>query len=285
MGKKLWLIILQRNKEIKTWFINLKLNIMNYFYCLLFVILTSSITVFAQIPKKVLFIGNSYTSHHNLPGLVLRIAESAKDEVIIDRNTIGAYTFERHTTNEVTLSKIKQDKWDYVILQEQSQRPSYPIDEVKNSVFPYAAQLTDLIRQSNPQAKPVFYITWGRKDGDTVNCPKYSVLCTYEGMDDLLQERYKTMAVNNKGILAPVGVVWRYLRKNHPEIELYNTDGSHPSLAGSMAAAYTIYVAIFGKDPTKVTYGSSLDKRTADQLKKTVKTIVFNNKKKWFILD
>jgi hypothetical protein len=40
------------------------------------------------------------------------------------------------------------------------------------------------------------------------------------------------MAETNDAIVAPVGAVWNYIRQNHPEIELYNPDESHPSLIG-----------------------------------------------------
>ena len=58
------------------------------------------------------------------------------------------------------------------------------------------------------------------------------------------------LAETNQPELAPAGAVWRYLRENHPNIPLYSSDGSHPSLAGSYAVACAFYAMIYKKDPT-----------------------------------
>lgn len=252
----------------------------NYFL-LLFTL--SSFIVWAQQTKKVLFIGNSYTHYNNLPSLVQQMATSTNDVLIQDSNTPGGHRFMDHVTNQTTLTKINANQWDYVVLQEQSQMPSFPINYVNQNVFPYATQLVSLIKQNYSCSVPMFYTTWGRKNGDAQNCPTQPALCTYIGMDDLLQQRYTTMAVNNNGVLSPVAQVWRYIRQNHPNIELYSADESHPSLEGSMAAAYTFYVAIYKKDPTLVTFNATLPVATATILKNAVKTVVFNNKENYFI--
>lgn len=57
-------------------------------------------------------------------------------------------------------------------------------------VFPYAAQLCQLIRQHNPLAEPMFYMTWGRQNGDASNCVVWPAVFTYQGIDSLLQLRY-----------------------------------------------------------------------------------------------
>jgi len=56
-----------------------------------------------------------------------------------------------------------------------------------------------------------------------------------------LQYNYTRAGKENDGIVSPVAKVWRYIREYYPEIELYSGDGSHPSYAGSYAAACTFY--------------------------------------------
>ena len=83
---------------------------------LLFVIL--SFLTFAQSStQKVLFLGNSYTSVNNLPQMLKDAALSVNDTVIYDGNTPGGYTFQGHSTNATSLSKIMMGAWDYVVLQ------------------------------------------------------------------------------------------------------------------------------------------------------------------------
>lgn len=230
-------------------------------------------------PCRILFIGNSYTSVNNLPQLILDIASTTGDDFYFQSSTPGGCTFQQHLT--VSSALIKQGGWDFVILQEQSQLPSFPYSQFMTESYPYAQQLCNLIREYNPDAKIVFYMTWGRRDGDTQNAPYYAPLGTYEGMDSLLQARYLMMAHDNQTMIAPVAKVWRSIRENHPEIELYQSDGSHPSLTGSYAAAFTFYSLLFSKNPTIVTSGFQISDSQADIIKHTVKQIVYDSLQNW----
>lgn len=238
--------------------------------------------VFAQNKtKRVLFLGNSYTFYNDMPAMVNSLANSVGDTIIHDSNTPGGQTFQGHSTNSTSISKIEQGNWDFVVLQEQSQLPSFPLGQVQNSVYPYAKQLVNKVRQENPCAEPVFYMTWGRKNGDPQNCPGWPAVCTYEGMDDLIRERYEYMADSNFALLSPVGAVWRYLRTNHPSLELYVADESHPSLAGSYAAAVSFYTIFFRKDPTLLSFNSTLSASNAQIIRNAVKSIVYNDLANW----
>lgn len=249
-----------------------------YFITLLFFIVG---TLTAQQIKNVYFIGNSYTSYNNLPQLISQMAQSTNDQLIYQEHSPGGSTFQQHLNNAQVVNTINQATWDYVVLQQQSQMPAFP--NATATLNP-AAQLCTLIKTANPCTVPMFYMTWGRKNGDAVNCANgITYMCTYEGMDDKLYERYMQMTEDNDATVSPVARVWRYIRENHPTIELYSPDESHPSLEGSMAAAYTFYVAIYKKDPTLVTFNSTLSAATATILKNAVKTVVFNNKENFLI--
>ena len=252
-------------------------------HLLLVTILQLTVHGTAQEIKRVLFLGNSYTSVNNLPGMTAACAQSAGDSLIIDSNTPGGYTFEGHSTNAISLQKIAQGNWDFVVLQEQSQRPSFPIEQVEVEVFPFATQLDSLIQAANPCTETVFYMTWGRANGDASNCPNWPPVCTYAGMDSLLNERYRMMAVNNDALLAPVGAVWRNLREQHPEIMLYQADESHPSEAGTYAAACTFYSVIYRKSPTLINYIGNLNSDHASAIRNAVDMIVYNDLAEWHI--
>lgn len=233
--------------------------------------------------KHVLFLGNSYTGVNNLPALVKSVAESVDDTLVYDSNTPGGYTLEGHRSNTTSLTKIMTGGWDYVVLQEQSQRPSFPESQVAVEVYPYAYELDSIIHEYNACATTLFYMTWGRKNGDASNCPVWPPVCTYEGMDSLLSLRYQYMADVNNGIVSPVGAVWKYIRENYPEIELYAGDESHPSPAGSYAAALCFYVAIFQKSPLPVSYNFSLSETDANKIKNAVNEVVYLAMNDWHI--
>lgn len=242
-----------------------------------------SFSVLGQITKSVLFLGNSYTGVNNLPQMVADLATSTSDVLQFQSNTPGGYTFNGHSTNAISLSMIQNGGWDFVVLQEQSQLPSFPISQVQTDCFPYATLLDSLILAYIPCAETMFYMTWGRENGDNLNCPSWPPVCTYEGMDSLLRLRYEQMAVDNQAVLSPVGALWRYLRIHHPSIGLYAGDGSHPSLAGSYAAACSFYTAIFRKDPTLITTDLGVSMADALIIRNAAKAVVYDSLLAWHV--
>lgn len=234
----------------------------------------------AQQSVRVLFVGNSYTQVNDLPHLVADIAQSMGDELTYASNTPGGCTFEMHCSN-ASMDKICQGGWDFVVLQEQSQLPAFPIEQVEELVFPFAAQLVDSIYAFNPNGEAMFFMTWGRKNGDTEFGPMYPMMSTYEGMDGLLYERYMYMAEANDASVCPVGRVWHYLRDHYSGIELYMPDESHPSLAGSYAAACAFYTMLFGRDPDSITYDVGLGMKTASLIRSATHDVVYDSLWKW----
>jgi hypothetical protein len=237
----------------------------------------------AQSLKRALFLGNSYTAYNNLPQLTADVALSAGDTLEVASSTPGGYTFEGHLGNAASMDLLNQGNWDFVILQQQSQMPAFPISQVEVETFPFATQLNDSILANNPCAETVFYMTWGRENGDQQNCANWPPVCTYEGMDDLLRERYMMMAEMNEGIVSPVSVVWRYLRANHPDINLFSSDGSHPSPTGSYVAAVCFYSALFRKSPLNALFDYTIDNAHESIIRQTVHDLVYNNLSEWYI--
>lgn len=225
--------------------------------------------------KSVLFVGNSYTGVNDLPNWVRLVGASQGDTFDVISFAPGGRTFQGHSQDPQLMMLIQQKNYDAVILQEQSQIPSFPIDQVETDCYPFAKSLVDSIRANNPFAKIVFYMTWGRKDGDAQNCPSWPPVCTFKGMNQLLRDRYMRMAKDNYTWVAPVGSVWRDIKDSTP-INLYQTDGSHPSFEGTHLAALTIYQTLFQKKINNNCFVGSLNQTNHNQIKNTV-TSVFND--------
>lgn len=231
--------------------------------------------------KRVLFLGNSYTEVNNLPQMLVEMAKSSNDSILVDSYTPGGYRLKNHANDLNSVTKIAAGNWDFVVLQEQSQMPSFPDEEVIREVFPYTRTLDSLIHVYNPCAKTIFYRTWGRKNGDAQNCLSWPPVCTYAGMDSLLHLRYRMMADSNNAILAPAGAVWRQIRQQYPEIELYQADESHPALTGTYAAACAIYSVILRKSPMEINYLAGLNVTTVVKLQAASELVVFDSLAHW----
>lgn len=105
-------------------------------------------------------------------------------------------------------------------------------------------------------------------------------------MDSLLQHNYMQMGgpnmwSNEQLPVAAVAAVWRYVRNNHPEIELYDADESHPSMAGSYLAACTFYNMLFRKSPLAITYNPGLSSTVASNIRLAVNQIIHSNLQNW----
>ena len=237
----------------------------------------------SQETKRVLFLGNSYTGVNNLPQMVANVAQSMGDSLIFDSNTPGGYTLQGHSTNAVSQAKIAQGGWDYVVLQEQSQLPSFPWSQYASLSLPYADSLCRQIRAADSCTIPLFYMTWGRKNGDQSNCASNPPVCTYAGMQHLLHDRYLLMADTNHAQVAPVGAVWREVRASNPNIELYQSDESHPSLEGSYLAACTFYASIFHKSPVGAAPAPTMWAMDAIAIQQQAAATVFDSLNVWMI--
>lgn len=237
----------------------------------------------AQETKKVLFIGNSYTYYNNLPLLIQNLATANGDVLIKDENTPGGTSFNWHSTNANTLSKIKAKDWDYVVMQDQSQIPSFSPGQVATDSKPYAKILCDSIKANNACTKAMFYMTWGREYGDASNCGAYPPICTYDGMQQRLRESYLEMTTENEAECAPVGMAWKKVREDFPVINLYAGDSSHPSLEGSYLAACVIYTSMFHKSTVGVSFISTLDSTTAFRLQTIASATVLDSLDVWQI--
>jgi len=216
----------------------------------------------AQDSASVLFIGNSYTYVNDLPSLLQSVVDAQGDYLYVDSRTQGGATFQTHVDNASTYTKINGYNWDYVVLQAQSQEPSFPDSQVNSTTLPNAQRLADSIYANNFCSEVLMFMTWGRENGD----PQWQPISTFEGMNERLRLAYLRMADSVQGSTSPVGSAWRYVRENYPSIQLYAGDGSHPSYAGSYLAACTFYASIYRKTPVGTSFIGSLSAQDAQNL-------------------
>ncbi|MBD2212152.1 hypothetical protein H6G27_20090 [Nostoc linckia FACHB-104] len=189
-----------------------------------------------QQSLKVLFIGNSYTYYHELPKLLQNLAITAKAARKLETEmvTIGGATLEQLWQQGKAINKIRNKKWDYVVLQEQS---TLPITNPK-LMYEYARLFNEEIKKINAQT--VFYLTWSRQ-----NKPE---------TQQALNNSYMTIVQEIDAIVAPVGIVWQKVQEQNQNLNLYEPDNSHPSPIGSYVAACVFYATIYGQNPEGLNY-------------------------------
>ena len=183
-------------------------------------------------PKKVLFVGNSYTYFWNLPQSVMTFAKGQGINIEARQSTSGGTNLGQHWRGEKklkTVDKIKEGNFDMIILQDHSKRA---IDH-PDSLLHYGKLLGKLIKKSG--AKPYVYMTWGREWDSTMQAP--------------ITKEYVKLAKKINATIVPVGPTWQRARELRPELVLYDEDGSHPSALGTYLTACVFYGVLTQTSP------------------------------------
>ena len=222
---------------------------------------------------RVLFVGNSYTYVNDLPATFTALAKAGGHPIQTDMVAPGGWTLAQHLNSADTLSALQSSKWDFVILQEQSQIPAIEPDR-SSDMYPAARALVQKIRQAG--AQPVFFLTWAHRDG----WPEYN-LPDYESMQLQINQGYMTIANQLIAPVAPVGYAWLTAWLQDPQLDLWQADGSHPNEQGTYLAACVFYAVIFRQSPENNTYHAHLPAATARYLQSVAASTVLSNPSQW----
>jgi hypothetical protein len=199
---------------------------------------------------RVLFIGNSYTASGDMPTMFLELAKAGGHPVEVGMSKQGGWDLSDHLKANKTINALKSKKWNYVVLQEQTRIPS--VEELRTEkMYPAVREFNRLIRERG--ATPLFFVTWARQDG----WPEAGMV-NYESMQDQIDEGYMKIAQELNAPVAPVGAAWRMVVNEHPDMKLWQEDGSQPTKRGSYLAACVFYAVIFGESPVGLPYYAEL---------------------------
>ncbi len=178
----------------------------------------------------VLFIGNSFTYYHDLPAMIAELARAGKQRPLrYERETPGGWTLAKHWNSGKALAKIQERKWDFVVLQEQSEAPLTKRD----SMFENSKKFDAEIRKQG--SKTILYMTWAKQ-----NAP---------GDQPAISKAYLDLAKEMKVRVAPVGNAWQSALRADKKLVLHENDKKHPNATGSYLAACVFYATIYEKSP------------------------------------
>lgn len=207
------------------------------FKSLPFFALALIITISANAQKKelsVLFVGNSYTYNSNLPHIVSILSQETGTKLNTRRSVAGgAYLWEHWKGSRGLKTKkiIAEGNFDIVILQDNSMATLTSPDSTISAIKRFA--------EYNKQhgARTILFNTWARE-----KLPQ-----AQERIDFV----YSKAAVESGAERVPVGTAWQLAIDYRPSIDLYNSDGSHPSQLGTLLIATMFVKAITGELPEK----------------------------------
>ena len=242
---------------------------------------------------SMLMMGNSYTSANSLASLVEDILDADGYNATVDTVNGGGMKLPAHWQNVNTSGNqwnttLRSSVWDYVVLQDQSQVPSFPTSnsmwqDSKNA----SISLSNAVEEEG--AETVLFMTWGYRDGDSLN----SFNNNFTSMQERLLEGYTRYAENISAAghavwMAPVGLAYKTVHDNvvaqgvdpttsgNLFYDLYSSDGSHPSLAGSYLAACVFHSTTTGETCAGSNATVSLNATTKQALQEAADDTVFN---------
>jgi hypothetical protein len=237
---------------------------------------------------NILMVGNSYTMQS---WTVLRdfLAADPAVEASITLHASGGKKLFQFVEDEELLKLLSGDKkWDFVVLQDQSQLPALAfnpdlpdVDEDRAAFDAGGPRLIEIIHRLHPQAQIILFETWARHPGPE----KWETLAKWfdndpDVMMKYLAEAYRSL-VKRPGPdgwdhsayvrLAPVGDAFHAWYKlngyGYDSKKLHKTDNSHPGPLGGYLTGAVFYETLTGRKSADVSYTGGLEKVLADGLK------------------
>jgi hypothetical protein len=213
----------------------------------------ASCSPFTHAPcVRVLFLGNSYTYVNDLPAVFRDLARAGGQNVETSMVANGGETLATHAASPASVNAISGSRWQFVVLQEQSEIPSLEADR-QGQMYPAARVLVGIVRTAG--ATPILLQTWAHRDG----WPDYGL--DYGAMQAAVNQGYGAIGAELGVAVAPAGQAWQTVVHQDPSVALWQDDGSHPSAAGTYLVACVLYTRIFGATPVGIsaTEGLSAD--------------------------
>ncbi len=189
---------------------------------------------------RVLFIGNSFTFFNTLSDVVAGIASSLPKGPQIQPTMFatGGMTLQWFWAAGKAAAAIDSQKWDFVVLQEQSALGAGT--EVGEGNLSPPGIFHQSVRNFVPRirangATPLLLMTWARRSRPSDQA--------------LLTSAYDSIGRELDVQVSPAGLAWEEAHRRWPELVLHVADGSHPNPTGTYLTACVLYATLTGRDP------------------------------------
>lgn len=214
---------------------------------------------------KVLFIGNSLTSANSLPKMIANLSKSKGKDIKFNSYLRGGATIRDHVNDRSLQSLIIDNQWDYIVIQEQSQIPSFIERQLEREMYPNIERMINIIRDSSSETRIVFFMTMAHKKGDNMNRSVTPQTGTFLGMQERINDTYLKLTREHNTLVAPVGIVWKDMRAQHPDVGLYKSE-RHPSKTGSYLAACVFFTTFFAEPCVGADVPSRVSTKDAEKI-------------------
>ena len=176
--------------------------------------------------EGVLFVGNSLTESNDLPARVAEITAAAGHPLRTSGVTLGGASLLDHWENGRAIRSIREGRWSVVVLQQGPSTLPASRAELIESTRQFAAE----IRRAG--ARPALLMVWPLPGQEAT----------------AVSASYRAAAEASDALLVPAGDAWTILGARDRSLVLTVSDGFHPSVLGTYAAALTVACTLIPED-------------------------------------
>jgi hypothetical protein len=228
------------------------------------------------------------TGYNDLPGMVRNLSENVGHSILVDTHLAYGRSLYEISESDAVKTKITSNSWDFIILQGTNIRIAYPdnfhvlvpwVDS--HPLLPTLEKFRDIAKDNYLETRIVFFMPWAFKDG---------MLWIQGQTDDFFSMQEKiyansfVFATELNLEIAPVGWAWYKVLSERNNIELFDQDLSHPSVAGSYLAACVFHSFLLRGVITGNDYYDSIPKEVAKYLQNIASSTVMDNLVLWLNL-
>jgi hypothetical protein len=222
-------------------------------------------TVSTEI-KSLLWVGNSFFYYNNsMHGHVGRLLTESgakgmrASSATISGSGINWHNLEAHLgsggmasysfvgDNEVRFNTLDK-RFDGVMMMDCSQCPVHPT--LQPIFYEFAAKHSATARKYG--TAPIFFMSWAYQDKPE--------------MTQQLAAEYIKAGKQNNALVVPAGLAFAASIAKRPNVNLYEPDKRHPSLAGTYLAACTVLASVYKTNPVGLKYNAGLPADVAAHL-------------------
>ncbi|HAA10143.1 MAG TPA: hypothetical protein DCE41_00025 [Cytophagales bacterium] len=201
-----------------------------------------------------LFVGNSLTYTHDLPGMLTQVAKAYGQEVDTECLCLPNYAVVDHLDFGPLEHKLLNEDWDYVVVQQGPSSQAEGFDLLLEA----GEKIQAILASKDTQL--VFFMVW----------PSRLYYHTFDGVVSHYGEAASACGAD----LVPVGIHWQDYQVEYDSWELYGPDGFHPSVAGSFLSVLCFIQFLWPTQDIRAlayfSYSKWVDKVTFQKIVKVV---------------
>lgn len=193
-------------------------------------------TPLATPPRKILFVGDSFTyAQGGIYAHFEKLAAAAPSPLVVttDRAVAGGAFLKILWEMKNAVRAIDTDAFDVVVLQDDI--PETNVDYFRQ----YARLFVEEVRRHH--ARPVLFMAWAYQRLGWISMPQIAAA-------------HRELAKELNVDVAPVGLAWQRSSADRPALDMYDVDREHPSIYGTYLATCVVYATVYSTDPTGFKY-------------------------------